>query len=85
MMFLMTFFWAGEYGFSTVEVGVIPGNECGIQRQNYVALLQYYSRGVKRQQGFTTVVGQCLYNVIGYRFVTWYGPFSFILSFVHNH
>ena len=57
-------FWAGEYGFSTVEVSVILGTECGIQGQNYVALPQHYSRGVKRQQGFTTVVRLYVYNVI---------------------
>ena len=33
--------WAnGEYGFSTVGVGVILGNGCGFQGQNYVKLLQ---------------------------------------------
>ena len=30
----------GECGFSTVGVGVIPGNECGIQNLIYIALLQ---------------------------------------------
>ena len=34
MVVLLMFFWAGEYGFSTVEVGVILGTECGIQGQN---------------------------------------------------
>ena len=57
-MVLLSFFWAGEYGFSTVGVGAILRNGCGIQWQNYVAL-------VKRQQGFTTVVGLYVYNVIG--------------------
>ena len=33
-------FWDGEYGFSTVRVGTILGNGCGIQVQNYDALLQ---------------------------------------------
>ena len=33
-------FWDGEYGFSTVGVVAILGNGCGIQGQNYVALLQ---------------------------------------------
>ena len=34
-------FWGdGECGFSTVGVGVIPGNECGIQNLIYIALLQ---------------------------------------------
>ena len=40
MMVLLTFFWDGEYGFSIVAVGAILGNGCGIQGQNYVALLQ---------------------------------------------
>ena len=34
MVVLLMFFWAGEYDFSTVEVGVILGTECGIQGQN---------------------------------------------------
>ena len=33
-------FWHGEYGFSTVGIGVIPGNRRAIQGQSYVALLQ---------------------------------------------
>ena len=33
-------FWVGEHGFSTVGVGAILGNGCGILGQNYVALLQ---------------------------------------------
>ena len=33
-------FWDGEYGFSTLGVVAILGNGCGIQGQNYVALLQ---------------------------------------------
>ena len=37
---LLTCFWDSECGFSTVGVGVILGNGCGIQGQNYVALLQ---------------------------------------------
>ena len=37
-----------EYGFSTVGVGAILGNGCGIQGQNYVALLQ----GSERVAGF---------------------------------
>ena len=32
-------FWGGECGFSTVEVGVILGTGCGIQGQDYDALL----------------------------------------------
>ena len=40
MMVLLTFFWDGEYGFSIVAVGAILGKGCGIQGQNYVALLQ---------------------------------------------
>ena len=48
MVALLTFFWGGEYGFSTVGVGVILGNGCGIQGQNYVALLQ----GSKATAGF---------------------------------
>ena len=46
MVILLTLFWDGECGFTTVGV-VILGNRCGIQGQNYVALLQHYSRGVK--------------------------------------
>ena len=65
MVLLLTFFWAGEYGFSTVGVGVILGNGCRIQGQNYVALLQYYSRRVKQQQGFTTVIRLYVHNVLG--------------------
>ena len=33
-------FWDGEYAFSTVGVGFILGNECGIQGQTFIALLQ---------------------------------------------
>ena len=40
MVVLLTFFGAGEYGFSTVGVGAILGNGLGIQGQNYVKLLQ---------------------------------------------
>ena len=40
---LLTYFWDGEYGFSTVRVGAIRENECRIQGQNYM----HYSRGVK--------------------------------------
>ena len=43
-MVLLTFFWDGEYGFSTVGVGTILGNGCGIQRQNYFPLLQRSDR-----------------------------------------
>ena len=39
MVILLTFFGDGEYGFSSVRVGAILGNESGIQAQNYVALL----------------------------------------------
>ena len=45
-------------------VGVILGNECGIQGQKYVALPQRYSSGVKQQQGLTTLVRFYVYNVI---------------------
>ena len=34
------FFGGGVLGFSTVGVGAILGNGCGIQGQNYVTLLQ---------------------------------------------
>ena len=37
----LIFFWNVESGFSTVGVGVILENECGIQGQNYVASLQW--------------------------------------------
>ena len=36
---LLTFLGCGEYGFSTVEVGAILGTGCGIQGQDYNALL----------------------------------------------
>ena len=36
---LLTYFWDGEYGFSTMGVGAILGNGRGIQVQNYVSLL----------------------------------------------
>ena len=39
-MVLLTPFWKCEYGFSTVGVGTVLGNECEIQGQNYGALLQ---------------------------------------------
>ena len=52
---LLTFFWDSEGDFSTVGV-VILGNRCGIQGQNYVALLQHYSRGV---------VELYIYNFVG--------------------
>ena len=50
MVVLLTFFFGGgdEYGFSNVGVGVILGNGCGIQGQNYVTLLQ----GSKMTAGF---------------------------------
>ena len=38
-MILLKFFGDGEYGFSTMRVGAIPWNGCGIQGQNFVALL----------------------------------------------
>ena len=38
MVVLLTFFWDGEYGFSTV--GAILGNGDKVQGQNYIALLQ---------------------------------------------
>ena len=38
-MVLLTFWRNVEYSFSTVEVGAILGNGCGIQGQNYIALL----------------------------------------------
>ena len=33
-------FWDGEYDFSTVGVGTVLRNGCGIQGQKHVALLQ---------------------------------------------
>ena len=57
MVVRLTYFWAGGYGLSTVGVDIILGSGYGIQGQIYVALLQHYSRGVKQQQVFTTVVG----------------------------
>ena len=40
MVVLLTFFWDGRYGFSTVRVGVILGNGRGIHGQNCVEILQ---------------------------------------------
>ena len=37
---LLALFWCGEYGFSTVEVGVILRDECGIEGRNFLKLLQ---------------------------------------------
>ena len=37
---LVTCFWDSECGFSTLGAGVMLGNGCGNQGQNYVALLQ---------------------------------------------
>ena len=45
---VLLFFWDGEYGFSTVGVGVIRGNKCGIQSLIYNALLH----GSKVTAGF---------------------------------
>ena len=54
-------FWDDEYGFSTMGVGAILGNGCGIQRQ----ITLHWFRGVRRQQGLTTGVEFYVYNVIG--------------------
>ena len=35
---LLTFFWCGEYGFSTVGVGVTLRKGCGIQGRNFLEL-----------------------------------------------
>ena len=40
MVVLLTISEDVDYGVSTVGVGVILGNECGIKGQNYVTLLQ---------------------------------------------
>ena len=40
MVVLLTFLGDGKYGFSTVGVGAILGNEHGIQEQSCVELLQ---------------------------------------------
>ena len=45
---LLTFFWNGKYGSSKVRIGAILGNVCGIQGQNYAAVLQ----GSKMTAGF---------------------------------
>ena len=37
---LLTFFWCGEYGFSTVGVGVTLRKGCGIQGRNFLSLFQ---------------------------------------------
>ena len=37
---LLAFFWCGEYGFSTVGVGVILRDGCGTRGQNFLELLQ---------------------------------------------
>ena len=39
MVILLTFYADGEQDFSTLGVGAIPWNGCGIQGQNFVALL----------------------------------------------
>ena len=39
MVILLKFFRDDEYGFSTVGIGAILWNGCGIQRKNYVALV----------------------------------------------
>ena len=40
MVVLLTISEDGDYGVSTVGVGVILGNGCEIKGQNYVTLLQ---------------------------------------------
>ena len=40
MVVLLTSLAGGEYGFSVAGVGVILGNGCGIQGQNYVTIFQ---------------------------------------------
>ena len=40
MVVLLTYFWDGEYGFSTMVDDAILGSWCGIQGQNHVALFQ---------------------------------------------
>ena len=50
-------------------IGAILGNGCAIQGKNML----HYSRGVKRQQGFTTGAAFYVYNVI-----------SFTLEMVHH-
>ena len=40
MLVLLTVLGYGEYGFSTVGVVAVLANECGIQGQNYVVLIQ---------------------------------------------
>ena len=40
MVVLLTISEDGDYGVSTVRVGVILGNGCEIKGQNYVTLLQ---------------------------------------------
>ena len=37
---LLAFFWCGKYDFSTVGVGVILQDRCGIQWRNFLELLQ---------------------------------------------
>ena len=48
MVLPLTYFWDGEYRFSTAGIGAILGNGCGIQGQDYVALLQ----GIETTAGF---------------------------------
>ena len=55
-------FWDGECDFSTVGFGVILGNGCGIQGQNYVALLP----GTKATAGFH--YSSWVVCILGYRF-----------------
>ena len=54
---LLTFFWFGEYGFSTVGVGVILRDGCGIQGRNFIELLQES----EWQQGVTAGIGLSVY------------------------
>ena len=65
MVLLLIYFWDGEYGFSTVGVGAILGNGCGIQEQNYVALIQ---------RSETTAEFHCrswILYIKCYRFILW--------------
>ena len=59
-MLVLMFFWDSEYGFNIMGVGAILENQCKIQVQNML----HYTRGVKKQQNFTTEIRFYLFNIL---------------------
>ena len=57
-------------------IGAILGNGCAIQGKNML----HYSRGVKRQQGFTTGAAIYVYNVISFTLEMVHGGVAVIMS-----